>query len=212
MANSWKIENIEIEECRLRSTVAGVLRETLGRPVKVCTLRYQPSPYATLFPVHILRVGVQTGEEFSLFMKSMGHEGSNHPDKQCRDREVRVYEELLGDDDLPVAKYYGSSWNQIPMRYELFLENIDGYNLKLCSLEDWFLAASRLAHLHSYFSTQTERLADCNFLLRFDAAYLRSWANRAVNVVRGQSEELADRLQQVVGNYGGVLEVIGRQP
>ena len=93
--------------------------------------------------------------------------------------------------DLPVPRYFGSSWNQATARYELFLGYVDDWNLKYHDLEHWFTAARRLAHLHAHFATQAAKLQACEFLLRFDANYFCEWANRAIATVAGRSVKLA---------------------
>ena len=180
--------------------------------VKVSGIKSEPSPFATLFPAEVLTVSLGSGDEVSFFVKHLGSEQSDHPDKQCRDREILVYEKLLQKDHLPAVKYYGSRWNEMTKRREVFLEYIDDWNLKYHDLEHWFTAARRLAHLHAYFATRAGRVSDCDFLLRLDDRYLCEWANRALSVVADQSAELATELACVVDNYKRVAEVLIRQP
>jgi len=180
--------------------------------VKVSGIKCEPSPFATLFPAEVLTVSLGNEDEVSFFVKHLGSEQSDHPDKQCRDREILVYEKLLQKDHLPAVKYYGSRWNEMTKRREVFLEYIDDWNLKYHDLEHWFTAARRLAHLHAYFATRAGRVSDCDFLLRLDDRYLCEWANRALSVVADQSAELATELACVVDNYKRVAEVLIRQP
>jgi aminoglycoside phosphotransferase (APT) family kinase protein len=199
-------------EADLRLTLERLLGEARGRPVKVARVRREPSPFATLFPAEILSVTLRGGGEISLFVKHLGPEQAGHPEKQCRDREVRIYEELLGDEGLPVPRYYGSRWNEATQRREVFLEYLGDWNLKYQDLEHWFTAARRLAQLHAHFAGRAARLLACDYLLRFDSACLRAWAERALAVVGGQSAELAAGLGPVLAGYGRVGEVLGRQP
>jgi len=159
-------------------------------------------------------------------VKYLGSEQADHPDKQCRDREIRIYEELLAGggaqrgagprglrvSDLPVVKYYGSSWNATTKRREVFLEYIDDWNLRYHDLEHWFTAARQLARLHAYFANRAEQLLACEFLLRFDADYLCEWADRALGTVGEYSTDLAAVLARVVGGYDRVSEVLAQQP
>jgi len=200
------------DETRLRLTVEGLLQDAQGRGVKVSGLRHKPSPFATLFPAEVLSVSLEGGGEVPLFVKHLGSEQSDHPDKQCRDREVRVYEELLADGRLPAAKYYGSRWNEVTKRREVFLEYVDDWNLKYQGLEHWFTAARRLAQFHAHFAARAERLLASDFLLRLDAPYFYAWAGRALSEVAEQSAEIAAELESVVDNYDRVTEVLCRQP
>jgi aminoglycoside phosphotransferase (APT) family kinase protein len=199
-------------DARLRRTLERLLGHARGRPVNVSRLRREPSPFATLFPAEILSLTLRGGGELALFVKHLGPEQAGHPEKQCRDREVRVYEELLREESLPVPRYYGSRWNEATGRREVFLEYIGDWNLKHQALEHWFTAARRLAQLHAYFAGRAARLLACDYLLRFDAAFLRGWAERALAVVGGQSAELAADFTPVVDGYDRVTEVLGRQP
>jgi len=200
------------DETSLRLTLERLLQVAQGPGVKASGLRREPSPFATLFPAEVLSVSLESGDEVSFFVKHLGYEQSDHPDKQCRDREIRVYEELLREDHLPAVKYYGSRWNEMTKRREVFLEHIDDWDLKYHDLEHWFTAARRLAQLHAYFATRAERLLACDFLLRLDARYFYEWADRALSVVADQSAELAAELECVVDNYNRVTEALARQP
>ena len=199
-------------EDRSRLVVEQILRDAMGRPVVVSSVRTRPSPFATLFPADVLTVGLEGGSEVSLFLKHLGSEQSDHPDKQRRDREVRVYEELLDDVRLPVVRSYGSRWEEATQRRHVFLEYIDDWNLKYHGLEHWFMAARRLAQLHAAFAARAEELRECDFLLRLDSAHLHQWVDRAVSVVGDRSAKLATELARVAAGYGRVAEMIARQP
>ena len=160
----------------------------------------------------MLSLTLAGGGEVSLFVKHLGPEEADNPDKQCRDREVRVYEELLAGADLPVARYYGSAWNEATGRREVFLEYVDDWSLKYQPLEHWFTAARRLAGLHAHFAARAGELLACDFLLRLDAGYLHAWAERALATVRDLYPELAAGLEPVVRGYARVADVLGRQP
>jgi hypothetical protein len=206
------IKDLDPDDAGLRFAIEDVLTKALRRSVKVTNLKRKPSAYATLSPAEIVSVSLKSGDNISLFVKHLGSEQADHPDKQCRDREIRIYEELLRDDDLPVVSYYGSRWNQNTQRREVFLEYVDGWNLKYHGLKHWFTAARRLAHLHVYFASEPETLSAREYLLRFDAVYFRQWAHRALCAVAEQSEELAPKLQAVVNDCDRVVEVLTQQP
>jgi aminoglycoside phosphotransferase (APT) family kinase protein len=199
-------------DLRLRHTVERLLGAAEGRPVRVTALRRAPSPFASLFPAEVLSVSLQGGGERSLFVKHLGPEQADHPDKQRRDREVRIYEELLGADGLPVVRYYGSAWDEASGRRQVFLEHVADWDLRYQGLEHWFTAARSLARLHAHFAGRAGQLSACDFLLRLDAHYLRRWAERAVDVVGGYATDLAAALAPVVAGYGRVGEVLARQP
>ncbi|HEX7942025.1 MAG TPA: aminoglycoside phosphotransferase family protein [Gemmatimonadaceae bacterium] len=203
---------VTTDDAELRLTVERLLARADGRPVKVATLTRTPSPFATLFPVEVLSLSMQGGGAMSLFVKHLGAEQADHPEKRRRDREVRIYEELLGEGELPVVRYYGCEWNEGAQRREVFLEHIADWDLRYQDLEHWFTAARCLARLHAHFADRAEQLLGCDFLLRFDAHYLHEWADRALGVVAGYAAELEDMLSRVAGEYARVASVLARQP
>jgi Phosphotransferase enzyme family len=196
----------------LRSTVELLLARAAGHPVRVRGLERRPSPFATLFPAEVLSLSLAGGGQLSLFVKHLGPEEADNPDKRCRDREVRVYEGLLAGHDLPVPRYYGSALNEATGRRGVFLEYVDDWSLKYQSLEHWQTAARRLARLHAHFAARAGELAACQFLLRLDAGYLHTWARRALATVRELYPESAAGLEGVVRESGRVAGVLGRQP
>ena len=188
------------------------VRRAAGPRAEVVNVHRAPSPYATVFPSEVVSVELASGERISIFVKHLGEEQRSHPDKRVREREVRVYGELLGDRGLPVPRFLGSSWNDATGRRELFLEYIDGWNLKYQELRYWYAAARNLAQLHLAFALQGDRLLGRDFLLRLDRDYLFGWAGRAVAAVSSLSAELASRLQRTVDDLGVAADVLAEQP
>ena len=207
-----EIRPIELDENDLALAVGDMLSRAQEQTVRVRRLRRQPSEFATLFPAEILWVSLDDGTELRLFLKHLGPEQPGQPDKERRDREVRVYETLLLEEDLPVPKYYGSRPNAATGRLELYLEYIDDWTLKYHVLEHWATAAQRLAFLHFHFAARAEALRACDFLLRLDGAYFAAWAQRAFTALADQSADLAAQLKVVLTGYGAVCELLAAQP
>jgi hypothetical protein len=205
---------VSLEEDSLRLTLERFLSKAQMRSVKVIGWKSKPSPFvvAGVFPIEVLHISLQEGGEVVLFVKHLGPEQADHPDKQHRDREPRIYEELLGGDSLPVPRYYGSRWNEVTKRLEFFLEYIGDWSLKYQDLEHWFPAARCLAQFHAHFAGRTTQLLARDYLLRLDALYFHQWAERGLAVVAEQASELADQLAKVVNNYGRVADILARQP
>lgn len=206
--------SVTVEEDRLRLTLERLLSKGRQPGIAVTGWRREPSPVAVpgLFPIEVLHVSLQGGEDVALFVKHLGPEQEDHPDKQCRDREPRIYEDLLDGDGLPVPRYYGSRWNEVTGRREVYLEYIGDWSLKYQDLDSWFPAARRLAQFHAAFAGRAAELAACDYLLHLDAPYFRRWAERALVVVAQQSTDLADELGGVVDRYGPVADTLARQP
>jgi hypothetical protein len=208
------MHSLNVEDGALRLTLERFLATARSRSVEVTGWRRKPSPVAIrgVFPIEVLHVTLRGGEEVALFLKQLGAEQSDHPDKQCRDREPRIYDELLRDEGLPVPRYYGSRWNAATSRRELYLEYIDDWSLKYQSLDTWFPAARRLAQLHAHFAGRVAELAGCDYLLRLDAAYFHAWANRALAAVAEQERGLAGLLATVVDGYDRIADILCGQP
>lgn len=182
----------------------------MGRPVRIVSLARRPSQFATLFPAEIVSVTTADGAAVEVFVKHLGDQQSDHPSKQRRDRELRVYERLLSDPNLPVACCYGTKWDEAHGRGQLFLECIGDWNLKYHGLEFWFESARQLAHLHAHFAQRMDRLEEMDFLLHLDAQYFHEWAERAIHVLRRRSAQLATGLKSALNNYNCVTDLLDR--
>ncbi|HKB00606.1 MAG TPA: phosphotransferase [Gemmataceae bacterium] len=202
----------DAEESGLRHVLERLLGRARGARIQVAGLRRKPSPFATLSAAEVLTVALADGGEDAVFVKHLGPAGADEPDKERRDREVRVYEDLLGRAELPAVRYYGSRWNGATERHEIYLEYVADWNLQYHHLEHWFTAAQRLAQFHGHFAARAGELAARDYLLRLDAAYFRAWAGRALATVAAQSAGLAAELAPVVDHYDPAADLLARQP
>ena len=201
------------DEPALWRTVEGLLSAAQGQPVRVSSVERRPSPFATLSPAEQLAVRLSGGETLSLFLKRCGGEQIDHPDKQCVNREARVYAELLRDEGLPVVRYYGAAGDSADGRRSLLLlEHVDAWSLKYHELAHWPAAVRRLAQLHAHFAAQPARVRACDALLRFDADYFRAWAGRAVRGATECAADLGRRLEPVVRDIGRAAKVMALTP
>src|SRR5215208_2232639 len=200
------------DDARLRRTLERLLTRAEGRVVRIAALTRRPSPFASLFPADVVSLSLRGGRERSVFVKRLGDEQAEHPEKRRRDREARIYEELLAADrDLPAVRYYGSEWDEAARRRDLFLEYVPDWDLRYQELEHWFTAARRLASLHAHFAARAGQLLACDYLLRLDADYLREWAERALDVVGTYDATLRAALARVVGRDAQAAELLARQ-
>src|SRR5262249_38663069 len=147
------------DEPRLRHVLERLLSRAEGRPVTVAAVTRTPSPFASLFPAEVLTVSLRGGGELSLFVKHLGPEQADHPEKQWREREPRVYERLREGEGLPAPRYFGSCRNEATGRREVFLEYVADWDLRYQELEHWFTAARALARLHAHFAARAGELA-----------------------------------------------------
>jgi aminoglycoside phosphotransferase (APT) family kinase protein len=171
-----------------------------------------PCRFSTLYPAEVVTVRLNSGATRRFFVKHLGDEQADHPDKQCRDREVRVYAELLRERHLPVPRVYG--WDRSPVsgRRELVLEYVDDLPLRHQDLANWIVAARALGRLHRWFGGRRERLRSCDFLLRIDTGYANGWYRRAVVAVQGLNPELGMRLKTSVMGAAWAADLLARAP
>lgn len=190
-----------------------LLVRALGPGNRIQSIERQPSPFVTVFPAEVLTLTPGDGRKVRVFLKYLGVQQPDQPDKQRRDREVRVYEQLLcGGDGLPVAQYFGSRWDARSARHELYLEHVDDWSLRYHDLDHWFNAAACLADLHAHFARRADELLACDFLLKLDEGYFAAWAGRAQAAVAQQSSDLGGRVEQIRGEYSAACELMARQP
>jgi aminoglycoside phosphotransferase (APT) family kinase protein len=212
MSATAAARSVRVDEARLRVAIERTLARVEGGSPRITAMRCEPSPFASLFPADVISLSLDDGNERSFFVKHLGSEQADHPEKQCRDREIRIYEELLADRDLPVVRYYGSEWDESTKRRAVFLEYVADWDLRYQALPYWYTVSQQLAALHAHFAARVERLTLCAFLLRFDADYLHEWAERALDIVAGYESDLAAELSDVVRGYGRVADILRRQP
>jgi aminoglycoside phosphotransferase (APT) family kinase protein len=199
----------EAEELRERVELA--LERATGLSTRVASIRRRSSRASTSYPVEILTVELTTGYAFDVFLKDFGR--SRLPKDAAaerRERELRVYEELLPGQELGTARLYGSCWDESAGRFWLMLELVDGQLLRDCNYEYWPLAAAWLGRLHGRFAGQRDRLRASPFLAQHDAAFFVEAAERALRAVSGLSAALAERVADALEGYDAIVAVLSR--
>ena len=189
-----------------------VLRHVGAHAADVISISRRPSQFATLFPADVVTLTLRSGDRRSVFVKHLGPEQADHPDKQRRDCEIRVYEELLADERLPVPHFYGWEPCTENGQRELFLEYVDDWNLRYHSLEYWHAAARALARMHAWFAERREFVRSRQYLLSIDEAYVRAWAKRAVDASASVSPALGGRLRRAVEGVGPAAVLLAQMP
>jgi aminoglycoside phosphotransferase (APT) family kinase protein len=204
-------ERTEDEE--LRQSVEHALARVRGGGSPLAAIRRRPFPGLTSYAVEIVSVELASGDAFEIFLKDFGW--SRLPKDavaERRERERRVYEDLLEGQELGTARFYGARWDEAAARFWLMLEFVDGKPLRHCGFERWLEAAAWLGRLHGRFVGQRDRLRGCGFLRRHDADFFVHSAERALRAVSGQSEALAQRLAKVLEGYDAIVAVMTRDP
>jgi aminoglycoside phosphotransferase (APT) family kinase protein len=196
------------EEAR-RQSVEQALMRVGGNGSSVAAIRRRGFPESTSYAVEIVTVEFATGDSIDIFLKDYGR--SRLPKDAAadrRERELRVYEELLESRELGTARFYGAHRDDAASRFWLMLEFVEGQPLRDCKYEYWPAAAGWLGRLHGQFRGQGDRLRSCEFLVRHDAAFFVGAAERALRALSGLSAALAERLAAVLEGYDAVVPVL----
>lgn len=167
----------------------------------------------TSFRLEVLTVDLSRGPPVKVLLKDFG--ASRLPKdglEARREREMRVYAELLCDADLETAEHYGSIRERPDGPFWLLLEFVESVELRSLKFEAWVKAAAWLGRLHGRFARQGSRLEASGFLVRHDDAFFRSMAERALEAVTGRSAEWERRLRAALRGHDRAVEVMTGQP
>lgn len=179
---------------------------------RVTAVRRRPNPYSTLSPTEVLELDLSSGDAIAVFVKRLGEGQPGHPDKQRRDREPMLYQSLLAEPDLPVARCLGVRRDPSGGAWELYLEYLDGLDLRYRGLEHWYEAGGRLAELHRHFAGRADVLGARDLLLALDERYFEAWAERAVAEVARMHPDAAAKLARVVEDLEPATALPAAQP
>src|SRR6266566_3098480 len=200
----------------LRQCVERIVRE---RPIgsgrsAIVGIHRQRFESSSSYACDVLTVELAIGDELTIFLKNFGV--SYRPKEglqQRREREVRVYRDVLAEADLGTATYYGSVWDESHGRCWLLLEFVDGMRLHgLGGIDSWSAAAGWLGRMQRYFAQHPSRLHAGDGLLRHAAPFFRSTAERALRAVSHISPPAAERLTHILNRYDQLVDVMANQP
>jgi Phosphotransferase enzyme family len=208
--------SLRVSTSELQSTLERLIPEALGRPCRVGELRRRPSRYRTSFPLEEVDVKLDGDKYLELTLKDLGWKGLSAVGRRAKPgflydplREITVYSRLLAGANLGAPRYYGSLVDPKRERYWLFVERVRGRELyQVGELGYWEQAARWLAAMHSRFAAHVERLSEEARLVRHDAAYYRTWVDRALEFGGGSAARShEDRgLAWLADHYDGVVE------
>jgi aminoglycoside phosphotransferase (APT) family kinase protein len=197
----------------LRACLVNGLSSHFGSRATIASLRRAPFDGATSYPAEVVQVRLNTGQELKFFLKDLST--SRLPKDGIRDRrerEFRVYRDLLPLVDVESARYFGALCEESLDRLCVLLEFVDGVQLGGCELECWLEAASWLARLQGALACHAEVVERSAFLVRHDTGFFRGKAELAERAVGQVSTALAERLSRALDSYDRVAAVMARQP
>jgi hypothetical protein len=201
------------EDGALRHCLEGIVVHRFGRRHVIAAIDRRRSAHSASYAAEVVTVRLASGEELKLFLKNFGRSQlpKDAPERR-RERELRVYRDLLASDYLDTARYHGSVWDSSAGRFWLVLEFVDGLPVRDCELDSWVAAAGWLGRMQGYFARHPDRLVRGGFLPRHDTDFFRSKAELAVLAVSQTSAALADRLVTLVSRYDRLVAVMVNQP
>ena len=201
------------DEKTLRQYLADIISDTCGGNASIVRIDCKPSEYSSWYASDIVTVELSDGDQLRIFLKNFGcYKHRKDGMEQRRERELRVYKQLLAEANLGSAKYYGSVWDESRGRYWLLLEFVEGTVVRYCEFQYWLAAVEWLGRMHAYFARHVERLERGNFLQIHDADFFWRTADVALRAVNHISAPLGDRLVKVIKQYHGIVGLMASQP
>lgn len=189
------------DEARKRD-VFTALQRLLGDE-RVLALERRPAKRWTSFALEELDVTLAGGGTLQLLLKELGRGALDERAVAAKPdflsdplREIEVYESLLAPARLGTPKLYGAVVDPAVDRYWLFIERVQGVELRdVGDLAIWKDAARWLANMHHRMvAARSPRL------IRYDADFYRLWLKRARTIAGDPTlEAIAPSYERVVG-------------
>jgi hypothetical protein len=198
------------------------LAEHFGRPRPIVSLARRPSPYTSSFAIEELDVALDDGAELQLVMKDLSPDAMEEGARRVRPdflyeprREIHVYRRILTQAPEGTAMWYGVNANRRARRYQLFLERVDGLELRhVGAFSIWEQTAAWIARFHRVWPAQGEALASLAYrsrLLVYDEQFYGVWMERALQFA---AKRPATRrvLERIAAGYGAIVDRLSRLP
>lgn len=184
-----------------------------GHPARVRKVRRERSVFATSYAAEVLTVELEGERTLRVFLKDFGFSNlSKDAPESRRDRELRVYRDLLDGAQLGPPAYCGSVWDEEAGRFWLLLELVEGTAVRYLDVEHWVAAAGWLGRLQGFFRTRAKQLDGCPELIRQDRAFFERKVELARREVASVSHRARRRLDELLTGYEDAIEVMAGQP
>jgi aminoglycoside phosphotransferase (APT) family kinase protein len=197
----------------LRASLEETLPRFTGRPVHIATVRRERSSFAASYPVDIVTVELDDGEELKAVLKDFGSQKLVKRNlEERRNRERLVYRELLVRAELGTPAYLGSVWDEATGRYWLLLELVEGMPVRYLDFEHWVAAAGWLGRMEGRFAPQLATLDGCSYLRVLDRAFFEATAEGAARSLRRYPQRYARRMGPIAKEYGTLIDTMTTGP
>jgi len=196
------------------------LADHFGQRRAIVKLARRPCPYSSSFTLDEIDVGFADGSELQLVMKDLSPEAMAEGARQARPeflyeprREIQAYRRILPFAPPGTATWYGAVVNPTTQRYLLFLERVDGLELRhVGAFSIWERAARWIARFHRSFSpADLARLVEQSRVLVYDAAFYWRWLERARRFA-ARRPAVRRRIDRIARGYAPVVSRLARMP
>jgi aminoglycoside phosphotransferase (APT) family kinase protein len=185
---------------------------TVGRRARVAQVRRSPSPSATSYRSEVVSVRVADGTEMRFFLKDYGSSRRPRPaPARRRERELRVYRQLIGNGEIGTARYCGAVWDDGAALHWLLLEFVAGTQLRHMELPHWIDAARWLGRLQGRFDGSPALSRVAPLLERHDARFFAAKAECARRSVSHYPPALARRLEGILERYESSIDLLASE-
>jgi hypothetical protein len=208
------------QSSELRLHLEERLDRHFGRRCSIVELEHRRCPYTSSFPVEEIDVRFADRSELHLVMKDLSSQAMAEQARCVRPdflyeprREIQVYRWILPHAPRGTATWFGAVTNPTICRYWLFLERVDGHELRhVGAFSIWERTARWIARFHrSYPPTRIARLVQTARLLVYDEDFYWLWIERAQRFAarRPLVRRLVDRIARC---YAPVVKRLASLP
>lgn len=205
------------ETAELTSLLEELLSSHLARPCSIAKLSRVDSTYRTSAAIEELEIGLDDGAVIELVLKDAGDAALSEMARRAKpaflrdpQREIEVYRTILSSRDLGTAQLYGAVVDPARGRFWLLIERVPGVELyQVGEPGTWQEVARWLARAHVSFARDAEQLAERGRLVHYDAAFYRTWIDRACAHASGGERR---SLEWLALRYGLVVERLAALP
>lgn len=190
-----------------------VLPRACGTDASIASVRSAPSRNATSYAARVVTVELSDGSTRQMFLKDFGSSQLFKEDASGRRaRELHVYRDLLRDAELGIPAYYGAAWNEERERFWMVVEFVDGVPVADCEFDSWPEATAWLARMQGLYARDPDRFERSPLLIRHDADFFASRAERALSGARRVSGRALRRLRRILSGYDDFVALMADQP
>jgi hypothetical protein len=201
-------------EAKLRRLLESeVLPAACGADASIAELRSAPSPSATSYAAQVVTVRLSDGATLRMFLKDFGSSQLFKEDAGGRRaRELHVYRDLLPGAALDIPSYYGAVWGGEGERFWMVVEFVEGTPVADCEFDSWPAATAWLARMQGLYARDPDRFERSPLLIRHDADFFASRAERALASARLMSERATRRLRRILSGYDDFVALMAAEP